>query len=145
MNSNILRSVVVSYNFEIESGAGMENKENTIEKIDKVTETLIKELEGLNEEGLHEFFMFFYKMNHQHAYMITPDGFDDFLEAFELNPFKANDDKKFRKQLIDNIIKYAYDHMALLTAAVLIKKKFTMAEIIDNYYANLDVFGGSWY
>lgn len=145
MNSNILRSVVVSYNFEIESGAGMENKENTIEKIDKVTETLIKELEGLNEEGLHEFFMFFYKMNHQHAYMITPDGFDDFLEAFELNPFKVNDDKKFRKQLIDNIIKYAYDHMALLTAAVLIKKKFTMAEIIDNYYANLDVFGGSWY
>ena len=47
-----------------ESGAGMENKENTIEKIDKVTETLIKELEGLSEEGLHEFFMFVYKMNH---------------------------------------------------------------------------------
>lgn len=38
----------------------MENKENTIEKIDKVTETLIKELEGLTEDGLHEFFMFFY-------------------------------------------------------------------------------------
>lgn len=45
----------------------MENKDNTINKVNKVTETLIKELEGLNEEGLHEFFMFFYKMNHQHA------------------------------------------------------------------------------
>ena len=56
---------------EIESGAGMENKENTIEKIDKVTETLIKELEGLNEEGLNEFFMFFYKMNHQHGNMMS--------------------------------------------------------------------------
>ena len=123
----------------------MENKDNAINKVNKVTETLIKELEGLNEEGLHEFFMFFYKMNHQHAYMITPDGFDDFLETFELNPFKVNDDKKFRKQLIDSIIKYAYDHTSLLTAAILIKKKFTMAEIIDNYYANIDVFGGSWY
>ena len=37
----------------------MENKENTINKVDKVTETLTKELEGLSEEGLHEFFMFF--------------------------------------------------------------------------------------
>ena len=42
----------------------MENKENTINKVDKVTETLIKELEGLSDEGLHEFFMFVYKMNH---------------------------------------------------------------------------------
>ena len=45
----------------------MENKENAINKINKVTETLIKELEGLSEDGLHEFFMFFYKMNHQHG------------------------------------------------------------------------------
>ena len=123
----------------------MENKENTINKIDKVTETLIKELEGLSEEGLHELFMFFYKMNHQHSCMITSDGFENFLETFDLNPFKVNEDKKFRKQLIDNIVKYAYDHMSLLTAAILIKKKFTVAEIIENYYANLDVFGGSWY
>ena len=56
-----------------ESGAGMENKENTINKVDKVTETLIKELEGLNEEGLHEFFMFVYKMNHQLGNMIAVD------------------------------------------------------------------------
>ena len=122
----------------------MEKKDSTAE-INKVTEALIKELEGLNDEGLHEFFMFFYKMNHQHGYMITPDGFEDFLESFELNPFQVNDDKKFRKQLIDNIIKCAFDHMSLLTAAMLIKKKFTLAEIIDNYYANIDVFGGSWY
>ena len=123
----------------------MEKKDNTPITVNKVTEALIKELEGLNAEELHEFFMFFYKMNHQHWYMTTPDGFEDFLEAFELNPFKVHDDKKFRKQLIDNIIKYAFDHMALLTAAILIKKKFTMTEIMDNYYANVDVFGGGWY
>ena len=35
----------------------MEHKENTINKVDKVTETLIKEVEVLSEEGLHEFFM----------------------------------------------------------------------------------------
>ena len=120
----------------------MENKENTINKVDKVTETLIKELEGLSEEGLHEFFMFFYKMDYQHSCMITTDGFENFLKIFDLNPFKVNDDKKFRKQLIDNIVKHAYDHMSLLTAAILIKKKFTVAEIIENYYTNLDVFGG---
>ena len=71
----------------------MENKENTIEKIDKVTETLIKELEGLNEEGLHEFFMFVYKMSHQHGkiffyipgiltYCITKSSFSIFYPTF---------------------------------------------------------------
>ena len=123
----------------------MENKENTINKIDKVTETLIRELEGLSEEGLHEFFMFVYKMNHQHENMITVDKFEEFLEAFDSNPFKVNDDKKFRKQLIDNVVEYAFDHMSLLTAAILIKKKFTVNEIAQNYYANVDVFGDSWY
>lgn len=123
----------------------MENKENTINKIDKVTETLIKELEGLSEEGLHEFFIFFYRMNHHHGNMIALDKFEEFLETFEHNPFKATEDKKFRKQLIDNIVKYAFDHMSLLTAAILIKKKFTVNEIVQNYYANVDVFGDSWY
>ena len=123
----------------------MENKENTINKIDKVTEALIKELEGLSEEGLHEFFMFVYKMNHQHENMITVDKFEEFLEAFDSNPFKVNDDKRFRKQLIDNVVEYAFDHMSLLTAAILIKKKFTVNEIAQNYYANVDVFGDSWY
>ncbi|MBO5191522.1 MAG: hypothetical protein J6C22_10970 [Bacteroides sp.] len=131
--------------FEIESGAGMENQENTINKVDKVTETLIKELESLSDEDLHEFFMFFYKINHQHGNMITVDEFEEFLETFDNNPFKVNVDKKFRKQLIDNVVKYTYDHMSLLTAAVLIKKKFTVDEIVQNYYANVDVFGSSWY
>ena len=49
-------------------------------------------------------------------------------------------DKTFKKQLIDNIIKYARDHMSLITAAVLIKKKFTIDEIINNYYSNVNVF-----
>ena len=123
----------------------MESKENTINKIDKVTEALIKELEGLSEDGLHEFFMFFYKMNHQHGNMISIDKFEEFLETFDSNPFKANVDKNFRKQLIDNVVEYAYDHMSPLTAAVLIKKKFTVDEIARNYYANVDVFGGNWY
>ena len=123
----------------------MENKEDTINKIDKVTETLIKELESLSDEGLHEFFMFFYKMNHQHGNMITVDEFEEVLETFDNNPFKVNEDKKFRKQLIDNVVEYTYDHMSLLTAAVLIKKKFTVDEIVQNYYANVDVFGSNWY
>ncbi|MBQ8756842.1 MAG: hypothetical protein IJZ48_01165 [Oscillospiraceae bacterium] len=123
----------------------MENKEDTINKIDKVTETLIKELESLSDEGLHEFFMFFYKMNHQHGNLITVDEFEEFLETFDNNPFKVNEDKKFRKQLIDNVVGYTYDHMSLLTAAILIKKKFTVDEIVQNYYANVDVFGSSWY
>lgn len=129
----------------MESGAAMENKENAINKVDKVTETLIKELEGLSEEGLHEFFMFFYKMNHQHGNMIAVDKFEEFLKTFDHNPFKVNEDKKFRKQLIDNVVEFAYDHMSLLTAAILIKKKFTVNEIVQNYYANVDVFSDGWY
>ena len=31
--------------------------------------------------------------------------------------------------------------MNLLTAALLLKKKFTIEEVISNYYANVDVFG----
>jgi hypothetical protein len=120
----------------------MENKENTV---DKVTETLIKELESLSSEGLHDFFKFFYRLNHQHGNMIELDRFEEFLEAFDSNPFKINEDKAFRKQLIENIIKYAHDHMSLITAAVLIKKKFTVEELTQNYYASVDLFDGSWY
>ena len=118
----------------------MENKETAINESNKVTETLTKELESMSNEGLHEFFMFFYRLNHQHYNMTAPDKFDEFLEAFDSNPFKINDDKVFRKQLIENIVKYAYDHMSLITAAVLIKKKFTIDEIINNYYTNVNVF-----
>ena len=114
--------------------------ENTEKNVNKAVEILTKELESMSNEGLHEFFLFFYRLNHQHYNMIAPDKFDEFLEAFDSNPFKINDDKVFRKQLIENIVKYAYDHMSLITAAVLIKKKFTIDEIINNYYANVSVF-----
>ena len=123
----------------------MENKEIKVPETNKITETLTKELESLSSEGLREFFRFFYKMNHNQMNMITPENFEEFLEAFDNNPFKVNEDKRFRKQLIDNIIKYAFDHMSLITAAVLIKKKFTIEELIENYYANIDVFNGDWY
>ncbi len=120
----------------------MDKQENNI---NKAAETLTKELENMSAEGLHDFFIFFYKLNHQHYNMIVPDKFEEFLEAFNSNPFKVNDDKAFRKQLIENIIKYAYDHMSLITAAVLIKKKFTVEEIIQNYYSNVDVFTNEWF
>ena len=123
----------------------MENKENITPEVNKITETLSKELESLSAEGLHEFFKFFYKMNHAHGNMIHIDQFEEFLEAFDSNPFKINDDKKFRKQLIDNIIKYAFDHMSLITAAILIKKKFTIEELTRNYYSSVDLFTGDWY
>ena len=120
----------------------MENTENIISK---ATETLTKELESMSSEGLRDFFKFFYKLNHQYYNTISPDQFDDFLEAFDRNPFKVNEDKGFRKQLIDNIIKYSCDHMSLITAAVLIKKKFTIEEIIQNYYSNVNVFDNGWF
>ena len=123
----------------------MENKEITTPTYNKVIDTLTKELESLSSEGLREFFKYFYKMNHSQSNMIAPDKFEEFLEAFDVNPFRADDDKKFRKQLIDNIIKYAFDHMSLITAAVLIKKKFTIEELAHNYYASVDVFDGQWY
>ena len=123
----------------------MENKEKINPEFNKVKDTLTQELESLNGEELHEFFKFFYKMNHNQANMISPDNFEEFLEAFDINPFKAGDDKKFRKQLIDAIIKYSTDYMSLITAAVLIKKKFNIEELTRNYYASVDVFDGNWY
>ena len=123
----------------------MENKEMATPKVNKIIDTLTKELESLSAEGLQEFFKFFYKMNHQHGNMITPDNFEEFLEAFDSNPFNVNEDKKFRKQLIDAVIRYAHDHMSLITAAVLIKKKFTIEELTQNYYASVDLFDGDWF
>ena len=117
--------------------------ENTEKNINKAEDTLAKELESMSNEGLRDFFKFFYKLNHQHYNMIAPDQFDEFLEVFDSNPFKVNEDKAFQKQLIDNIIKYTDDHMSLITAAVLIKKKFTIDEIIGNYYTNVNVFDGN--
>ena len=123
----------------------MENKENAVNQANKVTETLTKELESLSAEGLHEFFKFVYKMNHSCANMMLPDRFEEFLSTFDENPFKVNEDKKFRRQLIDNVIKYSHDHISLMTAAVLIKKKFTIEELAQNYYASVDLFAGDWY
>ena len=111
----------------------MENKETATNETNKVVETLTKELESLSNEELHEFFKFFYKLNHTHSNMMYLDKFEEFLGSFDSNPFKVNEDKKFRKQLIENIIKYAHDHMSLITAAVLIKEKFTMEELTQNY------------
>ena len=139
-----MRSVVTQYDFRKEIFI-MEYREPANNETSKVTETLTKELESLSNEGLHEFFKFFYRMNHAQGNMITVDKFEEFLEAFDINPFKANEDKAFRKQLIDNIIKYAFDHMSLITAAVLIKKKFTIEELTQNYYSSVDLFDGNWY
>jgi hypothetical protein len=123
----------------------MENKEITANGTNKTIDTLTKELEGMSPEGLQEFFKFFYKMNHVHANMISPDSFEEFLEAFDSNPFKVNEDKAFRKQLIKNILEYAHDHMSLITAAVLIKKKFTIEELTHNYYSSVNIFDHEWY
>ena len=123
----------------------MENKETAINETNKVVETLTKELESLNNEELHEFFKFFYKLNHTHSNMMYLDKFEEFLEVFDSNPFKVNEDKKFKKQLIDAVIKYSHDLTSLITAAVLIKRKFTIEEIADNYYASVDLFDGDWF
>ena len=119
----------------------IENKENTSRPISKTTETLIKELETMSDSGLQDMFLFFYKLNHMHGNMIDNESFNKFLEAFESNPFRHHEDKAFRKQLIENLIKYSFDHMSLLTATLLLKKKFTIEEVINNYYSNVDVFG----
>lgn len=123
----------------------MENKDTATNETNKIVETLTKELESLPPEGLQEFFKFFYYMNHACENMITQDSFEEFMEVFDSNPFKVNEDKKFRKQLIDAIIKYSYDLTSLITAAVLIKRNFTIAELADNYYASVDLFAGGWF
>ena len=92
----------------------MENKEKIHPEVNKVIDTLTKELESLNAEELHEFFKFFYRLNHQHGNMIAVDKFEEFLESFDSNPFKQNEDKAFKKQLIENIIEYAHDYMSLI-------------------------------
>ena len=141
-----MSSVVVLNKLEIERRIIMEIKEKTNENapakvVNKTTETLIKELETMSDTGLHDLFMFFYKLNCQHGNIIYGDKFNEFLEAFTSNPFRHHEDKAFRKELIENLTKYCFDHMSLLTATLLLKKKFTIEEIINNYYANVDAFG----
>lgn len=107
---------------------------------DKSIEILRQEIETLNDTELHDLFMFYYKINHQYFNIATFDKFNDFLESFDKNPFRRNDDKTFKKQLTENLIAYTDDYMSLITAVVLIKRKFTVEEIIDNYYSNINVF-----
>ena len=145
MNDNILSSVVILINLRI-GRIIMEIKEKTNENapakiVNKTTETLIKELETMSDTGLHDLFIFFYKLNCTHGNMIYNNKFNEFLEAFTTNPFRYHEDKAFRKELIENLIKYSLDHLSLLTAALLLKKKFTIDEVINNYYSNVDVFG----
>ena len=135
-------SAVVSNNYGQKEDFIMENKEKNTEKtINKTTETLIKELETMSDGGLHDLFLCFYKLNCQYPQLVYPERFYEFLEAFNSNPFRHHEDKAFRKELIENLIKYCSDHMSLLTATLLLKKKFTIEEVISNYYANVDVFG----
>ncbi len=63
--------------------------ENITPEVNKVTETLTKELESLSNEGLHDFFKFVYRLNHVHGNTIALDQFEEFLESFESNPFKV--------------------------------------------------------
>lgn len=111
----------------------MKNTEKTIE-------VLTKEIETLTNAELHELFIFYYRLNHQYENIVSHDKFNEFLRSFESNPFRTHEDKVFRKQLIDNLITYTDDHMSLITAIVLIKKKFTIDEIIENYYSNINAF-----
>lgn len=113
--------------------------------INKTTETLIKELETMSSKELHEMFLVFYRLNYLHGNMIYGEKFNEFLEAFTSNPFRHHEDKTFKKELIDNLTKYSTDHMSLLTASLLLKKRFTIEEVIDNYYANVDAFGNDMF
>lgn len=132
MNSNILCSVAAQYyNYE---------RSVIMIKTDKTIETLTKELSSLDNAELHDLFMFYYRINHQHANLTSFDNFNAFLMSFDKNPFRRNEDKDFKKQLIDNLIAYTDDHMSLITAIVLLKRKFTVSEIIENYYCNVDAF-----
>ena len=122
--------------------ANIENTNKSTDKpINKTTETLIKELETMSDSGLHDLFLFFYKLNCQHGNMIYSEQFSEFLASFTSNPFREPADKVFRKELTDNLVKYCIDHMSLLTAILLLKKRFTVEEVINNYYTNVDVFG----
>ena len=78
--------------------------------------------------------------NSQHGNIITTEKFDEFLRSFECNPFRPNFGLSFRKQLTQNLIAYPDDHMSLITVVTLLKRQFTIEEIIDNFYSNIDAF-----
>ena len=113
--------------------------------IEKTAKLLTKEMATLNEAQLHELFIFYYKLNHQHANLISYDKFDDFLSSFDSNPFRLHKDKKFKDELIKNLIEYTDDQMSLLTAVLLLKQDFTIEDIICNYYSNVNVFADNYF
>ena len=146
MDDNILPPVVVQIIYLYKDELIMEIKEKTNEKapakiVNKTTETLVKELEATSDAGLHDMFMFVYRLACNQSNLIYGDKFIEFMESFTSNPFKQHEDKTFRKEFIENLIKYSYDHMSLLTASLLLKKKFTIDEVIQNYYSTVDAFG----
>ena len=110
---------------------------------EKTTSILTKELETLTDTQLHDLFTLFYKLNHQHGNIITIEKFDEFLSSFDSNPFRLQVDQVFRVQLIQNLVNYTDDHMSLITAVMLLKQQFSIEEIIDNYYSNVDVFANN--
>ena len=114
-------------------------------EIEKTSKILTQEMTTLNESQLHELFVFYYKLNHQHANLLAYDKFDEFLSSFERNPFRLHKDKKFRDELIKNLIEYTDDQMSLLTAVLLLKQDFTIEEIISSYYSNVNVFADNFF
>ena len=132
MNDNILCSVVVQI-IQIERRMNMSTPEKTIE-------ILTKEIESLNSTQTRDLVLFYYRINHQHFNITTYDKFNEFLESFDKNPFKINEDKAFKKQLAENLIEYTVDYMSLITAVELIKCNFSLQQIIDHYYTSVNVF-----
>ena len=120
--------------------------ENSVEKtMNKTTNALAKELEVLNDKELHDLFIFFYQINHQNYNIIPADKFIQFLGSFKSNPFIIHEDKTSRKELIENLLTYTTDPMSLLTAAMLIKRKFTINEVVNNFYSSFDFYNGNWF
>jgi hypothetical protein len=111
-----------------------------MKKSEKTIETLNVEISTLTSTELHDLFLFFYKINHQYPNLTTFEKFYEFMESLEKNPFRVNDDKNYTKQFAENLIAYTDDHFHLITAIMLIKKKFTVDEIIENFYSNVNVY-----
>ncbi len=118
----------------------MMKEDYIMKKSEKTIETLNVEISTLTSTELHDLFLFFYKINHQYPNLTTFEKFYEFMESLEKNPFRVNDDKNYKKQFAENLIAYTDDHFNLITAIMLIKKKFTVDEIIENFYSNVNVY-----
>ena len=118
----------------------MMKEDYIMKKSEKTIETLNVEISTLTSTELHDLFLFFYKINHQYPNLTTFEKFYEFMESLEKNLFRVNDDKNYKKQFAENLIAYTDDHFNLITAIMLIKKKFTVDEIIENFYSNVNVY-----